>query len=67
MGGGRAGPEASFEGVGDASELHLRSALTRDRKDSGSLRKSPGLTTAGEIGAGPLSFSDAFPVALSNS
>jgi hypothetical protein len=41
--------------------------LTRNRRDSGSLRKSAGLTTAGEIGAGPFSSSDAFPAGLSNS
>ena len=35
--------------------------LTSGRSDSGSLRKSAALTRAGEIGAGPFSFSDASP------
>src|SRR6185503_11770033 len=45
----------------------LRSALTRDRRGSGSLRKSAGLTKAGETGAGPLSSKASFPAGPSNS
>jgi hypothetical protein len=38
--------------------------LTKGCSDSGSLRKSSGVTLAGVIGAGPFSFNKAVPVEL---
>ena len=50
-----------------SAEAYFPIVLTRGRRDSGNLRRSAGLTRAGEIGAGPLSFSEAVPAGLSNS
>ncbi len=65
-------PSRDSHGAVMAGFFHSRAAyfpmvFTRGRSDSGSLPKSAGLTSAGEMGAGPFSFSIVVPVGLNNS